>query len=108
MMYGGLPPWGSFEPLPHYVEFRAIDLGRSVWTQLGIFSGTSPKGDEYAGEKDVSTVADPGVPADAVVSGTAGDLDAWLWHRRDDAAITVSGDRAVYGDVRKLLEQPIN
>lgn len=108
VMYGGMPPWGSFDPLPHYVEFRATDLGRSVWTQLGVFSGTSPGGEEYAGEKDIHVVAEPAVPADAVVSGTAADLDAWLWHRRDDAAVTVTGDRGVYGHVRELLDHPIN
>lgn len=30
VMYGGLPPWGRFDPLPHHVEFRAADLDRSV------------------------------------------------------------------------------
>lgn len=53
-------------------------------------------------------VADPGVPADAVVTGTAGDLDAWLWHRRDDAGIAVTGNLDLYAHVREVLEQPID
>lgn len=108
VMYGGLPPWGRFDPLPHYVEFRARDAGGSVWTQLGLFSGTRPEGGErISGESDAHVVPDPGVPADAVVSGTADDLDAWLWHRRGDERITVTGDLAIYDRLRELLGQPI-
>lgn len=108
VMYGGLPPWGSFAPLPHHVELRAADLGRSVWVQLGLFSGTPPEGEPVSGETDIHVVPDPGTAADAVVSGTADDLDAWLWHRRDDAGITVTGDLEIYGRVRQVLAQPIN
>ncbi len=61
VMYGGLPPWGSFDPMPHYVEFRLTDAGTSVWTQLGIFSGTAAaRASEISGEKDMHVVADPG------------------------------------------------
>jgi uncharacterized protein (TIGR03083 family) len=108
VMYGGLPPWGSFDPLPHYVEFRLTDSGTSVWTQLGIFSGTTPGGEEISGEKDLHVVADPGVPADAVVTGEAGAVDAWLWRRRDDEGITVSGSKEIYDHARVVLDQPIN
>jgi uncharacterized protein (TIGR03083 family) len=107
VMYGGLPPWGRFDPLPRFVEFRLTDVGTSVWTQLGTFSGTPPEGEPIADEKDMHVAADPGRPADAVVTGTAADLDAWLWHRRDDAGITVSGDTEVYDHARVVLDHPI-
>lgn len=107
LMYGGTPPWGSFEPLDHHVEFRMDDVGESVWVRLGLFSGTKPDGTEISGEPDLHVVPDPGAPADAVVSGNAGDLDGWLWHRLDDSGITVTGDRDVYARMRLVLEQPI-
>lgn len=107
LMYGGLPPWGSFEPLPHHVEFAMSDAGTSVWVQLGVFSGTSPDGVERAGEPDLHVVPPPGAEADAVVSGRAADLDAWLWHRGDDSGIHITGDRDVYARARLVLEQPI-
>jgi len=107
VMYGGLPPWGSFDPLPHHVEFRASDRGRSVWVQLGLFSGTPPQGDPVAGEPDFHVVPDPGQPADATVAGTADDLDAWLWHRRGDEVVHVTGELEVYDRVRAVLKQPI-
>lgn len=107
VMYGAMPPWGSFAPLPHHVEFATTDTGTSVWVQLGAFSGTSPDGVERAGEPDLHVVPAPGTAADAVVSGTAADLDAWLWHRGDDSGIHVTGDKDVYARARLVLEQPI-
>lgn len=108
VMYGNLPSWGRFDPLPHYLEFRVSDVDTSVWTQIGIFSGTAPDGREYVDEKDMHVVADPGRPADAVVTGEAGALDAWLWRRRDDHGITLTGDRTVLGHALELLSNPID
>ena len=106
-MYGALPAWGRFEPEPRYVEFRITDAGTSVWTQLGIFSGTAPDGKEYADEQDMHVVPDPGAAPDAVVTGTAADLDAWLWHRGDDAGITMTGDPGALDHVGVVLRNPI-
>lgn len=107
LMYGGLPPWGTFEPFPHYLEWRMSDVGATVWTQPGTFSGTAPDGKEITGEPDMHVVPDPGIPADVVITGTAADLDAWLWRRRDDHGITVSGDSDVYDRARALLDQEV-
>lgn len=106
-MYGNLPAWGSFDPLPHFVEFRLSDTGTSVWAQPGIFSGTPPEGDPISGENDLHVVADPGVAADVVVSGRASDVDTWLWRRRHDDGITVTGDHEVYAHARAVLDQPL-
>jgi uncharacterized protein (TIGR03083 family) len=108
VMYGGLPPWGRFDPLPHYVEFRLTDTDTSVWTQVGIFCGTPPEGEPISDEKDMHVVADPGVPADTVVTGDAAAMNAWLWHRRDDTGIAVTGDEAIYDHARVVLKHPIN
>lgn len=107
-MYGNLPDWGSFDPLPQHVEFRITDAGTSVWTQLGRFAGTAPDGRVYADENDLHVVPDPGTAADVVVSGPAGALDAWLWHRRDKSGIDVTGDSAAWDHAREVLDQPID
>jgi len=107
VMYGGCPTWGQFDPLPQYVEVRLTDTRSSVWVQLGRFCGTDPEGQAHA-EEDLRVVVDPGTPAAAVVSGTAGDVDRWLWKRADDGGIAVSGDRDVYDRVRAILGQPLN
>jgi len=107
VMYGGLPPWGRFDPLEQHVEFRMTDVDQSVWVQLGTFSGTTPDGEERRDEPDFHVVPAPGVQPATVVSGTAADLDAWLWHRRDDAGIEVTGDQEMYAHVQVVLGQPI-
>lgn len=107
-MYGGLPPWGTFTRLPHTVELRASDPTRSVHVQLGLLCGTSPWGKEYVDELDIHSIETPHSPADAVVTATAEDLDAWLWHRRDDECIEITGDRAAYDRLAEVLAQPLD
>lgn len=107
VMYGGMPDWGRFDGEPVYVEYRTSDTGRSVWTQLGTFSGTAPDGTVRTGEPDQHVVPDPSVPADVVVSGTADRLDGWLWHRYDAGGITIEGDPAVWARAAAVLGQAI-
>ncbi|WP_377322978.1 maleylpyruvate isomerase family mycothiol-dependent enzyme [Pimelobacter simplex] len=108
VIYGGLPAWGRFTPSEHYVEYRTTDTATSVWTQVGTFAGTSPEGKVYDGEPDQHVVADPGTAPALLVTGTASDLDAWLWHRGDDAGVTISGDDGVRALVTGLLGQAID
>lgn len=108
VMYAGCPPWGSFAPLPRHVRFDLSDTGDSVWLQLGRFTGTDPDSGTSHDEDDIAVVADPGVDADAVVSGSAATLDAWLWKRVGDEGLTITGDPAAYDVVRAVLSAPIN
>ncbi|WP_028654935.1 maleylpyruvate isomerase family mycothiol-dependent enzyme [Nocardioides sp. J54] len=107
-MYGELPAWGRFDPEPLFVEYRITDVDRSVWGQLGTFTGTEPDGTEHVAIPDQHVVDDPGRPADLVVSGTADRLDGWLWHRYDDTGITVEGDPHARERAFAVLEQPID
>jgi MDMPI-like protein len=76
---------------------------------LGRFTGTDPDDGTTYDEEDLSVqAADPGAVPAVVVSGTAADLAAWMWHRRDDAGICVEGDPAVAARFLTLLEQPLN
>lgn len=107
VMFGGLPSWGRWDPLPHYVRVDCSDTGARVWVQLGLFSGTDPDGTQHSGVDDVHVVDEPGVEPDAVVTGLAGDLDAWLWRRRDGADLHVAGDRRIYDRFRRCVNEPI-
>lgn len=49
------------------------------------------------------TPLDPALAADGVDEA----LDAWLWRRGGDEAVTVSGDRSVYDRFRACVNQPI-
>ncbi|MFI5623129.1 maleylpyruvate isomerase family mycothiol-dependent enzyme [Nocardioides sp. NPDC051685] len=111
VFYGGKPDWASFAGGDHYVRVDAIDTDTQTWVQLGLVSGTRPNGDRLEDEPDLSVVAHEDVPAgiepDVVIEGTAGDLDAWLWRRRDDAGIRVTGEKDIYDRFRALTNQPI-
>ncbi|KQY54205.1 MULTISPECIES: maleylpyruvate isomerase family mycothiol-dependent enzyme [unclassified Nocardioides] len=107
VMFGGTPPWGTFTGGDHHVRVDSIDTDHHVWVQLGRFTGTDPEGTSHD-EDDINVVADPGVEPDVVVAGKAADLDAWLWRRADDSAITVAGERSTYDLFRSCVNHPIN
>ena len=111
VMYGGCPPWGSWEPGEGLIRVDATDTGDEFWVRFGIFSGTDPdSGKSYAGEEDFHVVEAPGddVEPDVVVDGPAAALDLWLWSRSDDAEVSVAGDTAVLARFQAIVDSPIN
>jgi uncharacterized protein (TIGR03083 family) len=109
VMFGGCPPWGSFEPSGARIDVRVTDTGLTVPVVLGRFTGTDPdSGKEYDVEDLSVRAADPATTADTIVTGGAGELDAWLWHRRGAEALSVEGDRDVFDRLVAVLAQPIN
>jgi uncharacterized protein (TIGR03083 family) len=108
VMFGGLPDWGTFSPLPHYVRVELTDTGDNVWVQLGRFSGTDPSDGTHYDEDDIHVVADPGVDADAVISAPAAVMDARLWRRGDGDSIHLAGDLEIVDHFRRVIHTPIN
>jgi len=72
------------------------------------FFGTEPESGKNYDGPHLLVVDDPGTPADATIRGTAADLDAWLWSRRDDADIEVTGDLEVYGSFMAAVSPDLN
>ncbi len=108
VMYGGCPPWGSFEVTGPHAVVRCTDTGDEVPVVLGRFSGTDPEGTTYD-EPDLSVRAvDPDAEPSAVLSGTADDLLGWLWHRRGRDAVTTSGDETTLDGLLALVDAPIS
>jgi uncharacterized protein (TIGR03083 family) len=109
VMFGGCPPWGTFTPSGEQVLVRVTDTGLEVPVALGRFTGTDPDDGTSYDEEDISvSAADGSVEPAGSVRGAADDLDAWLWHRRDDSGLVVEGDRAVLDRFLAVLQQPIN
>jgi len=110
IMYGGLPPWGSFAPdTGRTVRLETTDTGDSWLVTLGTFTGTDPSDDTSYDEPDISVAgADHGGPAAATVTGRASDLDCWLWHRPPEDAIERDGDPAVLDAFDAVIAPGIN
>lgn len=108
VMFGGCPPWGTFTPYDRFVRVDVTDTDDTVWVQLGHFDGVDPDDGREHDSEDIHVVADPGVDADAVVSGPAGPLDAWLWRRGGDSEVTVTGDPTASTHFRGCVSHPIN
>ena len=109
IMFGGCPPWGTFTPSGAHVHVVASDTGTTVPVVLGRFTGRDPSTGTAYDEEDLSvTAADPEAAPQATVRGAAEDLDAWLWHRRDGARLTVEGDQDTFARLAQVLAQPID
>lgn len=106
VMYGGCPPWGTITPSDRVVDVRLTDTGDVLHVALARFTGTDPGGTTHD-EPDLALV-DEGSPV-ATISGTAGDLDAWLWHRGvGRVQISREGDQGTLDELAGILSQPIN
>ena len=112
VMYGGMPPWGTWTPGEDTVRVDVTDTGSQIWLRFGIFSGTDPEsGTSYADEEDFHVVEAPDdedVEPDVVVDGTAAALDLWLWNRGAEADVSVVGDEAIHDRFRAVVGTPIN
>ena len=110
VMYGGVPDWGTFSPDPgRTVRLRATDTGDSWVVTLGRFTGTDPDDGTAHDLPDLRAAEqDSGEPATAEISGAAGDLDCWLWHRPPLAAIERSGDPDVLASFDTTIGPGIN
>ncbi|MCD4535057.1 maleylpyruvate isomerase family mycothiol-dependent enzyme [Nocardioides sp. cx-169] len=107
VMYGGAaPPWGRTELGDALVRIDMTDVARSLYVRPGMFYGTDPESGKVHDGPHLA-LDEPG-DADATVRGRASDLDAWLWRRRDDAGIEVSGDRTAYDALMRAVSEPLD
>lgn len=109
VMFGGTPEWGRFTPGEGLLRVDLADTDVSRWVRLGTFDGTDPDdGTTYTDEPDIHVVPDPGSEPDAVVTGPAGPMDAWLWGRGDSSAVTMTGDQGVCDRFVAIVGQSID
>lgn len=110
VMYGGVPPWGSFTPeSAKTIRIRATDTGDSWLVTLGRFAGTDPDDDKTYDEPDIGVAdTDPGSETAATLTGTAADLNCWLWHRDALGPVDRSGDEGVLAQFVTTIDPGIN
>ncbi len=105
VMYAGVPEWGSFTAdESRTLRIQATDTGDSWLITLGRFSGTDPADGNSYDEPDFQVAgSDSGAPAAAFISGTAADLDCWLWHRPPADQVGKSGKGDVVADFEAVI-----
>ena len=98
------------------ISVTMTDTGTDLRVVLGKFNGTDPSsGNTYADEDDIDLV-DGGDEPVATITGTANDLDTWLWKRDPQLVpggeagdrIRVEGDRLAVEKLETILGQPLN
>lgn len=92
VMYGSVPAWGSVMPDGSPGRVMATDSGRSWDIGFSRFRGTSPNTGTVYDEDMLMVPPARDMPAVFTVSGTAADLDRWLWGRGDLSTLDTSGD----------------
>lgn len=107
VMFGGVPPWGTFVDSGRTLRVVASDTGLEIPLRIGRWTGTSPNtGTSY--DEPICEVADAkGFVADTSLRGRAADLDAWVWGRAGAAPLTIEGDRAVFEVLQEVVSQGI-
>jgi uncharacterized protein (TIGR03083 family) len=107
VFYGGVPPGTEvLDGDGHTLRLTAADTGRQWYVYLARIRG------EVAGkhvDEDTIVVAetDPRTAADASITGTAEDLDCWLWHRPPRHAVERRGDPAALAAFQAVIASGI-
>jgi len=95
VMYGSAPSWTTVTEDGPVGTIRCTDLDIHWAVQIRRLSGTSPEtGQTYADEPVLAIVDSAASAFD--ISGTAADLDRWLWRRPTAGPINRTGDAAVF------------
>lgn len=105
----GFPPEYhlSADPLGPSVTVAVVD-GFHTWTVTPVrVTGVDPDGDTWD-ERRFLVADGPDEHSAAEISGTAGDLDCWLWNRPTIGDITRIGDPAALAGVDEILGSSID
>jgi len=108
VMWGAAPAWGHTEvEAGATLRVIASDTEQSWLVSLGRFTGTDPAGKSYDEPHSVVADTDAGEHAPASVSGSAADLDCWLWGRPPVGSIDRSGDEQIHARFQEFIAQGI-
>ena len=104
IMYGELPDWCDFTERGGTARIVASDTGDSWHFAMGRATGVDPDDGQVVDEPAflVSDV-DDGQGAGATITGTAADLDCWLWRRPPVGSVDQGGDADVLAAVAQMI-----
>ena len=109
VMYGEPPRWGTFTPDPdHVVRFTATDTSDTWTVTIGRFAGRSPGASGAEHEAACLDWATADLVPTAEVSGTAADLDCWLWRRPPVGEITQTGSEQTLARLADVMADGVS
>jgi uncharacterized protein (TIGR03083 family) len=104
VMYGREHPDVTFAPTDGLVvELVATDAERRWVLRLGRETGTDPGSGESIDNPTFRPA--PNALAVATISGTAADLDLWLWNRPTIGDLGRSGDASALAAIQEVLDE---
>jgi uncharacterized protein (TIGR03083 family) len=95
VQFSETPSWASHDLDGPVGRVATVDTGAEWLVQIGHWSGHSPNTGEAYEDQATLNVVGAGDPS-FTVSGTARDLDAWLWNRPTITEVTLEGDTAAF------------
>jgi len=99
---GGVPAWADFIPDGTSIRVVATDPARVWQAAMGRMVGTSPdSGKSY--DLPALREGDAEREPTTAITGSAIDLDLWMWGRRNAAGIGVAGDAALVDRLREVI-----
>lgn len=106
-MHAHHPGWGQFTASGRGVRLQTSDTGNAWAVELGRFAGVEPHSQDPVDEASLRVLS-PGdsdlvEDAGATVTGSAADLDLWLWNRPSFAPVQVEGDPETLAHLRAVV-----
>lgn len=105
--FGGAPAWSTYRGDGPVGRVRVADTGDEWLFQLGGFSGVSPNTGKTYDHEPVLELVESGSPS-FTVTGSARDVDAWLWNRPPLAEPIVEGSDADFQAFAAIVAKGID
>lgn len=94
-MFSYSPAWATHAQDGPTGRIATTDTGREWMVRVGHLTGTEPESGTVYTDEPTLTILAEGSPT-FEISGSAGDLDLWLWNRPVRGVVTRLGDHAAF------------
>ncbi len=109
VMYGHAPDWATFSPSgAGIVRLRAADTGNTWLIGTGRLTGTDPDDGAPVDEACLQVADDRGAEAEATLTGSAADLDCWLWRCPTVGSLERAGDHRLLEHLEVVIRAGID
>lgn len=96
-MFGGAPSWANVAMDGPVGRLSSTDTDLSLLVQVARFSGEDPEGTSHTDKPVIELVA--AGEQSFEVTGSAADLNCWIWNRPTSEPITITGDSSAFESV---------